>query len=218
MQDANKTKEKLQEILNGKEYQAYYNEPTNIFATWWEKAKKWIAEQLANLFPSMESAGNASGPLLIIMILIIIALLGFVILFLIRNSKMKRQFRDQKPLQSVNEMNWSYERHLSEARRLEILEDYTQSTRHLFLALLLFFHEKEWLEARIWKTNWEYYDELRKINKQWANQFYHHALLFDGATYGKYVVQKEEYDKFQTEAMRWLNEMNELGNEKKGGE
>ena len=67
----------------------------------------------------------------------------------------------------------------------------------MFLALLLYFHEKEWLEARIWKTNWEYYEEIRKVNQEWADQFYHLALLFDEATYGERKVDKEEYIRFE---------------------
>ena len=91
----------------------------------------------------------------------------------------------------------------NETRRLT---DYTLSTRHLFLALLLYFHEKEWLEARIWKTNWEYYDELKKVNQEWAEQFYHLAYFFDEVTYGERNVQKEEYIQFHNEAMKWLGE------------
>ena len=130
---------------------------------------------------------------------------------MIRNSRRRKRFKEKKILQSVEEINWSFERHLTEARKLEELGDFTKSTRHLFLAILLYFHEKKWLEARIWKTNWEYYEELRKVNKQWAGNFYHLAILFDGVTYGGYEVQQEEYEKFQKEVMVWLNEMrNEL--------
>lgn len=210
MQDANREREKLQEILNEKEYQVYYNDSKSIFTIWWEKAKKWIAEQLSKLVPSLESAESAAGPILIVIIIIVIALLGVLAFFLIRNSRRKRKFRDHKPLQSLNEMNWTFQKHLSEASRLETLEDFTQSTRHLFLALLLYFHEKEWLEARIWKTNWEYYAELQKVNKQWADQFYYLATIFDGVTYGEKKVQKVEYLRFRSDVMTWLGSENNI--------
>lgn len=210
MQNANREREKLQEILNEKEYQVYYNDSKSIFTIWWEKAKKWIAEQLSKLVPSLESAESAAGPILIVIIIIVIALLGVLAFFLIRNSRRKRKFRDHKPLQSLNEMNWTFQKHLSEASRLETLEDFTQSTRHLFLALLLYFHEKEWLEARIWKTNWEYYAELQKVNKQWADQFYYLATIFDGVTYGEKKVQKVEYLRFRSDVMLWLGSENNI--------
>lgn len=208
MMDSNKARDELHEILNGREYQVYY-ESNSQFSIWWEKAKNWIAEQLAKLFPSIEPASFPAGPVLIIIIIAVISLLGLTVFLMVRNRRRNQMFRDKKPLQSSEEMNWSFRKHLSEAKKLEASEEYTQSTRHLFLALLLYFHEKEWLEAKIWKTNWEYYEELRKVNRQWADQFYHLAYIFDGVTYGEHRVQKEEFIQFQTEAMTWLSEMDE---------
>lgn len=209
MQDTDKAREKLQEILQDTEYEVYYNDSKSIFTIWWEKAKEWIAEQFGKLVPSMQSAESAAGFILIIIIVIAIALLGVVAYILIRNSRRRMRFRDHKPLHSFAEMNWTYEKHLSEARELEAVEEYSQSTRHLFLALLLYFHEKEWLEARIWKTNWEYYDELQKVNKQWAEQFYYLASIFDGVTYGEKQVQRVEYLKFRSDVMMWLDKEDE---------
>jgi len=207
MLDETIAKEKLNEILSRREYQAYNDETKSIFAIWWEKVKAWLAEQLAKLFPSIESAGNAAGPILVIFIIIVIVTLAIIAFSLIRNSRRRQIFKEKKTLQTVQEINWSFQRHLAEAKKLEALGNYKKSTRHLFLALLLFFHEKEWLEARIWKTNWEYYDELRKVNKQWAERFYHLAILFDEITYGGYEIQNEEYTKFHKEVMVWLDEM-----------
>ena len=205
MQDANNAREKLLEILNDKEYQVYYNESKSILTIWWEKAKGWLAEQLGKLVPSLESAESAAAPILIIIMIAVILLLGVVTYILIRNSRHRRTFRDHKPLHSLRELNWTYQKHLSEASRLEALEEFSQSTRHLFLALLLYFHENEWLEARIWKTNWEYYNELEKVNKQWADQFYSLASIFDGVTYGEKQVQRQEYLRFRSDVMMLLN-------------
>lgn len=204
MQDANKARDDIQEILNKHEYQAYNRESQNIFAVWWEKAMKWIAEQLEVLFPSIQSAETTAGFLLNTIIVVTIAIVLRAAFLIIRNAKRKQKFRDKQPLQSMKEISWSFGKHLSEAQRFEAAGDYNSSTRHLFLALLLFFHEKEWLEARIWKTNWEYYDELRKINQAWAKEFYHLALYFDEVTYGEHIVQKDEYSQFHANVMKWL--------------
>jgi hypothetical protein len=209
MLNGNNAKDELQDILNGEEYQVYYNDSSSIIAFWWEKAKEWIMEQLAKLFPNIESASGAAAPILIAIIVAVIALLGWGIFLIVRHRKRNRLLRVQKPLQSVKEMNWSYQQHLSEARKQEDLAQYTLATRHMFLALLLYFHEKEWLEARIWKTNWEYYDELRKVNQEWADQFYHLTLLFDEAAYGERKVEMEEYTHFRNAAMKWLGKDNE---------
>lgn len=212
------SREELVEILDGREYQAYYDESKGLFSTWWERVKEWFAELLADLFPSFAPSTAAAGPILIGIIVIMVILLGIIAFFILRNIKRNRMLRDHKPLQSMNEINWSFQRHLSETQKLEKDGEYTLATRHLFLALLLYFHEKEWLVARIWKTNWEYYDELRKVNQEWANQFYHLARLFDEVTYGKHIVQKVEFLQFQTNAMKWLansEEIHKIGEERR---
>jgi hypothetical protein len=206
MLDANKARDKLEDILNTQEYKVYHNDSKGWIETLWEKAKEWIASQLAKLFPSIESVSGAARPILIVIIVAVIILLALAIFFIIRNGRRNRMLRNQKPLRSMKEINWSYQKHLDEAGRLEALKEYTPSTRHLFLALLLYFHEKKWLEARIWKTNWEYYDELRKVNQQWADQFYDLASFFDEVTYGERKVQKEEFIQFRTEARKLLGE------------
>lgn len=206
---ANKARNDIEIILDEKEYRIYDDSPRSIFEIWWEKAKEWIANLLEKLFPSIESTKGAAEPILIAIIVIVIILLVLAAFFIVRNSRRNRKFRDQIPLHSTKEMNWSFHMHLSEAMKHENSEDYSLATRHMFLALLLYFHEKQWLEARIWKTNWEYYDELRKVNQKWAEQFYHLALLFDEVTYGERIVKNEEYSEFRTEAMQWLKKWKE---------
>jgi hypothetical protein len=208
MQDAIKAREELKEILNTREYQVYYHSK-GFLETWWGHAKEWLAKQLAKLFPSLESVSSASGPILIIMIAAVVILLAWALFLLIRYGRRHRLLRKQKPLQSMNEIHWSSNRHLDEAKKQESLSEYSLSTRHLFLALLLYFHEKNWLEARIWKTNWDYYDELRKINQQDAGQFYRLAHFFDEVTYGERKVSKEEYVLFKQDVMKWLEERGE---------
>lgn len=192
MIDTDKARADLEEILKTKEYKVYYDSK-GFIATWWEQAKEWIATLLEKLFPAIDSASRASGPILIAVIVIIIILLAISALLLIRNMKRNRTLRKQKPLQLIKEMNWTSQRHLEEAKNQESLEDYRMSTRHLFLALLLSYHEKGMLEARIWKTNWDYYDELRKVDQQKAEQFYQFAQFFEEVTYGDRSVLKEEY-------------------------
>ncbi|WP_335521055.1 DUF4129 domain-containing protein [Neobacillus drentensis] len=211
MLDANKARDDLENILNTKEYRVYYNDSKGFIQIWWEKAKEWIAEQLEKLFPAIKSASSASGPILIAVIVMVIILLALSAYFLIRNTRRNLILRKQKPLQSMKELNWTFERHLEEARKHEVLEEYSFSTRHLFLSLLLYYHEKGWLEARIWKTNWDYYDELRKNDPLKADQFYRLAHFFEDVTYGERTVSNEEYVQFKYEAMKWLGERGEEG-------
>ncbi len=204
--DANKARDALKDILNKKEYQVYNNQTKGFLETLWERAKEWISNKLENLFPSIESASRLSGPILIAIIVIVIIGLAVVAFFLIRNSRRNQLHREQKPLKSLQEINWSFQQHLQEAKRQETLADYTLATRHLFLALLLYFHEKGWLEARMWKTNWDYYDELRKVNRESADQFYNLASFFDEVTYGEQKIEKEAFLPFKNGVRNWLFE------------
>lgn len=206
MLDPNKARETLEEILNRKEYKKYQSDSKGLIETWWERAKEWMADQLAKLFPSMETASSASGPVLITLIVVVVLLILSFTFLLVRNSRRNRVYREKKPLQSIKEMNWTYQKHLLEAKNQEQQGDYSLSTRHLFLALLLFLHEKEWLEARIWKTNWEYYEELRKVHQNRADQFFTLAHVFDEVTYGERKINDEEYSKFSREINQWLDE------------
>ncbi|WP_404452166.1 DUF4129 domain-containing protein [Virgibacillus necropolis] len=204
MFDESRAKEELGNILSQKEYQVYYEDNRNFLEVWWDRAKSWLADLLSNMFSSFEpSSGAAEG----ILILIIIVLVVLLLVFLARHNYHRKQaLRDNKPLQSINEMNWSFRNHLSEARKQEDLYQYSISTRHLFLALLLYFHEKEWLEARIWKTNWEYYDELRNVNQDGAEQFYNLALVFDEVAYGERTINQTEFIQYKNKVMNWLEE------------
>lgn len=198
-------REKMEEILSGREYQVYYDDSASLLerAIAWVEA--WLAELLGRLFPAFSGSGGVSGFVFVLVILAIIALLIVIFVMVGKNAKRRHTFRDQKPLQ-VNELEWTYHEHLKEAERQEEFENYTAATRHLFLGLLLYFHEIKWLEARIWKTNWEYYEELKEVNKASAEFFYAFVLLFDQATYGKRKVTQEEYEYYLQEAKKWLKE------------
>ena len=215
MLNEDQAREELEEILNGREYKAYQEKSTGLIQTWWEQLKEWFANLLDELFPTIEVSRGFSGTVLFIIIAVTLILLLLLTFFLIRNYKRKKPLRHNKPLQTMNEMHWTYDMHLTEATNRETMEEYTLATRHMFLALLLYFHEKEWLTARIWKTNWEYYDELKKVNQQWANQFYGLALIFDEVTYGERIVQQEEYIQFKNDAMKWLSDEQNLEARKK---
>jgi hypothetical protein len=206
MLEPNDAKEQLRAILNEEEYRVYYNDSKGLLETWWENTKEWIGNQLAKLLPSVETASAASVPILVTIIVIVLLLLSITAFLIFRNVKRNRLLRQQSILQSMMESNWSFQQHITEAKKQEALEDYMLATRHLFLALLLTFHERKWLEARIWKTNWEYYDELRRVDQSAAEKFYLLAAFFDEVTYGERTVLREEYLTFRQEAMHWLNQ------------
>ncbi|WP_223699954.1 DUF4129 domain-containing protein [Sutcliffiella deserti] len=210
MHKEDQARKELEEILNGKEYQNFYIDNRNSIQILWDDIKAWFADILARFFPAMDNAGGAAGNILFLIICIVVVALVVILIIMASQFKRNRSIGKQQPFQSESELDWTYHQHLEEAKKQEGLEDYTKSTRHMFLALLLFFHRKKWLEARIWKTNWEYYEELRKVKKSRAESFFNFALLFDRAAYGKQQIKREEYIPYRKEALQWFNDSSEL--------
>ncbi|MGD6779425.1 DUF4129 domain-containing protein [Sutcliffiella horikoshii] len=199
-------REQLEEILDQQEYQVYYADTRNTLQIWWDEFKAWLADLLSRLFPSMENTSGTAGNIMILVIILVIVILGaFVITYLAKNNPFGRN-KKNKPFQSGVELDWSFQQHVNEAEKFEEVGDFSLATRHLFLGLLLNFHERQWLEAKIWKTNWEYYDELRREQKELAEFFFDFALLFDRATYGKQKIEKDDYLSFRDIALKWIND------------
>ena len=111
----------------------------------------------------MNMSQNMANTLPYFVAVVIALIIGCI--FMVRSIQRKRRFRDSKPLEVLTETEWTYEMHEKKAYELESSGEYSQATRHLFLAILLFFDEKGWLVAKRWKTNWEYYDELVRTRK-----------------------------------------------------
>ncbi|REB10979.1 DUF4129 domain-containing protein [Sporosarcina sp. BI001-red] len=206
MDNVKNVKDELESILSKKEYTVYTDQETNFFTVLWEKIKAWFVEFLERLFPSMKKTSMIAGPILAIVIIVMLILVAIALVYFVRRRKRRQIVHSKIPLQSMKEIDWSFQMHLTEASKQEELNRLTPATRHMFLAILLYFHEKQWLEARIWKTNWEYYEELKKVNQQTASQFYHIARFFDEVTYGEREVQIDEYQEFRMKVMDALGE------------
>jgi len=206
MQSPDKAREELEEILNQKEYQDYYEDQRNFIQIWWDKLKQWFGELLSDLFSGFNPSSDFADTVLVIIIGVAVLLACLVGFLIFRSVKRKRTFNTHQPLQSVDEMEWSVTEHLKEAKRQEREENYSLATRHQFLALLLYFHERKWLEAHVWKTNWDYVNELKREDKQKAEAFYELARIFDEAFYGKRKIKHEEYLSYQKKVQKWLED------------
>ncbi|MGM0843607.1 MAG: DUF4129 domain-containing protein [Bacillota bacterium] len=204
MLNENNARDQLQDILDDREYTQYQSENEGFLQKLWESIKETFMDWLNNLFPSYQASQGGGTMITLVLVIAGLAALLIVLFLVSRKVYNNRKFSGQKPLQHLAKKDWSYSEHLAESEKQEEAENYSLAVRHLFLALLLNFHEKEWLVARKWKTNWEYYEELKKINKNWAEQFYSLALKFDEAAYGEREIQREEYIPYKETAMKWL--------------
>ncbi|WP_196493777.1 DUF4129 domain-containing protein [Ornithinibacillus caprae] len=205
MENIDKAKSEIEEILNNREYQVYYEDQRSIFDIWWDKLSAWFGDLLSKLFADLNPSSGFADTLLILLIGVVILLIAVAIFLSIRLIRRKRVFQEHQPLLSKSEMEWSVNRHLKEAEKHEEMGDYSTATRHIFLALLLYFHEKEWLIAQVWKTNWEYFDELQKSNTNRASAFYRLAHLFDEVVYGERNLEEKEYIAYRQDALKWIH-------------
>ncbi|PWU67989.1 MULTISPECIES: DUF4129 domain-containing protein [Gracilibacillus] len=191
-------REEMNQILNQEEYQVYYEDNRSLLEIIWSNIKEWFTDLLSKLNIPV-SSDSAIGNTIIITVMAILAI-AIILLFLlvIMNIVRRRKLRSSQPLQSNRELEWSYEKHLREAEKQANEGQFRIATRHHFLALLLILRERNLLEVKRWKTNWEYYDELRKKDKDLANNFYQAALFFEQATYGERKVEENDYQTYYT--------------------
>ncbi|TYR75977.1 DUF4129 domain-containing protein [Rossellomorea vietnamensis] len=206
MLNENNARDELQDILDDREYTQYQSENQGFLQNLWESIKETFMEWLNNLFPAYQASQGGGTMITLVLVIAGLAALLIVLFLVSRRVYNNRKMAGQKPLQNLAQKDWSYSEHLAESEHQEEAENYSLAVRHLFLALLLFFHEKEWLVARKWKTNWEYYEELKKVNKEWAEQFYSLALKFDEAAYGEREITRGEYIPYKETAMKWLQD------------
>ncbi|SET50563.1 protein of unknown function [Oceanobacillus limi] len=204
MDRVEKAREELEEILSDQEYRVYYEDNRNFLEILWDNVTSWIGDLFSNWFSSLNPANGFASFVLFMIVIVVLVLVGMVLLLSIRSIRRKRALRDHQPLKVMNQMDWSVERHLLEARKQEEAKNYTLALRHMFLALLLNFHEGKWLVAKPWKTNWEYFDELQRKDKNRAEVFFQHAHLFDEVVYGKRPIGESEYVGYRKEVDQWI--------------
>ena len=204
MIDLNQARDTMEDILNTGEYQIYYEDNRNFLEKWWDSVVEWFQELLANIFTSLEPSNGFATGLVIVLSLVVLALVIVAIFFIVRYFKRKHRFQEQSPFSQKSERDWTYQNHLEKSKVQEKKGNLQASTRHLFLALLLYFHEKGYVEARIWKTNWEYYEELKRLDKKRAESFFHLAKDFDDVVYGERTVEVESYVSYKKSVLHWI--------------
>lgn len=211
MTDLDQARDKIEEILNTEEYQVYYEDTRNVIQKWWDSVVEWFQGLLSNIFSSLEPSNGFATGLVVILGVITFVLVILAVFLLVRYYKRKYRFRDPTHLYHKHERDWTYNDHLKKVSELEANGNLQAATRHLFLALLLNFHENGYVKARIWKTNWEYYEELKRLGKKRAESFYQLAQNFDGVVYGERTVEEESYVTYKEAILHWIQEPPESG-------
>ncbi|MDX8046385.1 DUF4129 domain-containing protein [Gracilibacillus sp. S3-1-1] len=213
-----KEQEQLNDILNGQEYQIYYQDNRSLLERLWDRFVEWIQKILNYIFESFNPASTTGNIITMLTAGIIIAIVLATIIAIVMITIRKKRLSKRQLFNQSEELSWSYRDHLQAAHDYETKANYRLATRHQFLSLLLVVDEHEWLEARQWKTNWDYYDELKQTNKAFAEDFYQLALFFEKITYGKHPITVDEYQSYQSEINRWIESIVEQTATKETGE
>ncbi|WP_042144140.1 DUF4129 domain-containing protein [Paucisalibacillus sp. EB02] len=211
MIELNQARDTMEDILNTREYRIYYEDNRNFLEEWWDSVVEWFQELLASIFTSLEPSNGFATGLVIILSLVALILVITAIFFSVRYYNRKKIFKEQSPLYHKSERDWTYQDHIVQSKEQEKKGNLQASTRHLFLALLLYFHEKGYVEARIWKTNWEYFEELKRSDNKRAESFYQLARDFDDVVYGERTVEAESYEGYKEMVLHWIQEPPESG-------
>ncbi|WP_217586316.1 DUF4129 domain-containing protein [Lentibacillus saliphilus] len=205
MANVDEAREKLEKILADKEYQVYYEDHRSLLEVIWDDVTAWFLELLSNVF-TLNPSNNMGDVIIVLIIAVVLVLLAITIGLGIRSVRRKYKYRSVSPIQSPDDLSWSYEAHLEKAEAYRSEAQYAQAARHVFLALLIYFNDIGWLEAQNWKTNWEYVIELRRVNRDGADAFLKLAHVFDEVFYGEHPMQQTEYEQYRHEADRWLKQ------------
>ncbi|KAB8137868.1 DUF4129 domain-containing protein [Gracilibacillus oryzae] len=208
---------RLEEILSRREYQIYYEDNRGLLEILWDAISGWINDLLAEIFDSFVPGSGVGNTIVVIIVACIIAAIITGIFFSVRYFARKKHSKHTL-LHTTREMEWRYTEHLKEAERLAQLQQYKLATRHQFLALLLLLHERKQLEAKLWKTNWDYYDELKKADSQLAEGFYEAATFFERVMYGEQEVIDSDFHHVKEKVNHWIMKIEQQAAAQKAGD
>jgi hypothetical protein len=198
-------REDLQGILATKEYHIYTQENKSILQDLFDGLKNWLNKILQNIFPHADVAKRTSEWLSYG-----IAALGLLLLFLMLFLLLSRFVRHgqvhSKHVSMAKGQTLTAQRHLAEAHKLAEAGNYSSALRLLFLGSILYLNQNQWIEAKVWKTNWEYYAELKDRAPQLANSFYTLAVKFEEAMYGGRPIARDDYWLYHNQVNKWIHE------------
>ncbi|WP_058305867.1 DUF4129 domain-containing protein [Gracilibacillus massiliensis] len=198
-------REQLKEILSNKEYQVYYEDNRSFIEKIWDRIKEWLGDILSKVFESFDPSTTVGNSIITVIVLVILLAVVIGIVAIVMTVTRRKRLKNHQPFASSNQLEWGYQEHLDVAKQYASEEAYRLATRHQFLAFLLLLNEKSLLTAKLWKTNWDYYDELKQSKHALAQDFYQLALFFDKSAYGEQQITQEDYQNYQAKITDWID-------------
>lgn len=204
MSQQNEGKERLKEILEKSEYQAYEKETQTASQRLIDLIGQWVEGMLETWFPDFHISGSTINGWIYFFGLIGIGILIFLMVKLSGRISGEKKLAQKRTFSSSEDLSWSQERHWQKADELASKGQWTEAARHLFLGMLVNFDDRGLVEAKAWKTNSDYFKELSGEDEGLKKDFGELALLFDQITYGNKRLDQREYEGFRGQAARWV--------------
>jgi Domain of unknown function (DUF4129) len=194
-------KERLAEILSADEYAVRSGEGKR----WLDELLQHIVETIARLLQRADVPPGAASALS--GVIIAAAVIGLFALIYWLARRMVRAEKQKAALLSLGEHTRTHADCLREAKELGQRGEWREGMRLLFLSLLVYLQERSWIRVEMWKTNWEYLDELRDRQPDLEPLFRRHAHAFEQAWYGRKSVDEAVFWQHVSELERqWSGE------------
>lgn len=198
-------REELEGILGTKEYTIYTQEHKSSLQNLLASLQHWLQQILQTVFPHTDVGKKTSAWLSYGLIALGMFLLLLMLILLV--SRFVRPSRVQaKPMRPAADQPFTIQRRLAEAHRLAEAGDYSSALRNLLLGFILYLDQNQRIEAKVWKTNWEYYAELKERSPQLAASFYELAQKFEEALYGGRPIAQNDYWFYSSQVSKWIHE------------
>ncbi|MDR3271646.1 MAG: DUF4129 domain-containing protein [Peptococcaceae bacterium] len=188
--------ETIRNILAERAYAIYYEEKTSILQDLLAKLREKILYLLDKFLPDLDIPASVSAVLAYVVIAFFILLLAGCVIYIV-NHLLRHQHLQRQAVISSRELRQSVVDHLNLAAECAAGEDLPAATRHLFLACILYLDQAGYVQARLWKTNGEYVEELRAGKPTLATVFDQLALKFEDGYYGGKLISREDYHRYR---------------------
>lgn len=197
-------RKELEKILSNQEYRIYDQEDSaNILQRWLERFGKWLNEILHNLFPNANITETTAEWIIYGLTLVMLLLSIFLFIKLWKSFVRERRY-DSKPIGTAEDLALSSSHHFHKADQLTEQGEFRLALRHVFLAFILYLDQHHWVDAKPWKTNWEYYEELQNRHSVLTEPFNQLAIKFEEVVYGGRSIQLDDFLVFRKQVDEWM--------------
>lgn len=182
--------DKLNDYANDSDYQYDLKQPDDRLS-WWERFKEWLREIFRQMFDSVPGGEDTRD---IILYIIAGALLVFAILKFIgadpRGLFGRKAASAELPVEEVEAdiHSISFEDMIAEAVRNQ---QYKRAVRLFYLKTLKQLSDREWIDWRPYKTNYEYIRELKRNDL--SGEFRQVTQLFEYIWYGDFPLNNNTF-------------------------